>query len=81
MTRELTVRDLLTHRGGLGNADYLWYGQDTPRRDILERVRLLSPAYSLRSSFIYQNVMYAAAGAVVEAVSGKSCPAPAGRRC
>ena len=72
VTRELTVRDLLTHRGGLGNADYLWYGQDTPRRDILERVRLLSPAYSLRSSFIYQNVMYAAAGAVVEAVSGKS---------
>jgi CubicO group peptidase (beta-lactamase class C family) len=35
-------------------------------------VRLLEPSYSLRSSFIYQNVMYAAAGAVVEAVSGQS---------
>ena len=31
----------------------------------------MPPAYSLRSSFIYQNVMYAAAGAVVEAVSGQ----------
>ena len=24
MTREITVRDLLTHRTGLGNTDYLW---------------------------------------------------------
>ena len=71
LTREITVRDLLTHRAGLGNADYLWYGQPTGPRGILERVRLLPPAYSLRSSFIYQNVMYAAAGAVVEAISGR----------
>jgi CubicO group peptidase (beta-lactamase class C family) len=71
LTREITVRDLLTHRAGLGNADYLWYGQSTEPRGILERMRLLRPAYSLRASFIYQNVMYAAAGAVVEAVSGR----------
>ena len=24
MTREITVRDLLTHRTGMGNTDYLW---------------------------------------------------------
>ena len=72
LTREITVRDLLTHRAGLGNADYLWYGQETEPREILRRVRLLTPAYSLRSSFIYQNVMYAAAGAVIEAVTGQS---------
>ena len=72
LTREITVRDLLTHRAGLGNADYLWYGQETEPREILRRVRLLAPAYSLRSSFIYQNVMYAAAGAVIEAVTGQS---------
>lgn len=71
VTREITVRDLLTHRAGLGNADFLWYGQATPPVDILRRVRLLPPAYSLRASFIYQNVMYAAAGAVVEAVGGR----------
>jgi CubicO group peptidase (beta-lactamase class C family) len=72
VTREVTLRDLLTHRAGLGNADYLWYGQATEPREILRRVRLQPPAYSLRASFIYQNVMYAAAGAVVEAVSGQS---------
>jgi CubicO group peptidase (beta-lactamase class C family) len=72
LTREITVRDLLTHRAGLGNADYLWYGQTTTPREILQRVRLLEPSYSLRSSFIYQNVMYAAAGAVIEAASGRT---------
>ena len=71
LTREITVRDLLTHRAGLGNADYLWYGQTTEPQEILRRVRLLDASYSLRSSFIYQNVMYAAAGAVIEAVSGQ----------
>ena len=67
VTRELTVRDLLTHRGGLGNADYLWYGQSNSTEEILKRVRLIEPAYSVRSNFIYQNIMYAAAGAVIEA--------------
>lgn len=71
VTRELTVRDLLTHRGGLGNADYLWYGQNSSTDEILKRVRLIEPAYSVRSSFIYQNVMYAAAGAVIEAAGKK----------
>ena len=72
LTREITVRDLLTHRAGLGGADFLWYGQTTEPREILRRVRLLDASYSLRSSFIYQNVMYAAAGAVLEAASGQS---------
>jgi CubicO group peptidase (beta-lactamase class C family) len=71
LTREITVRDLFTHRAGLGNADYLWYGQPADAREILQKVRLLPRAYSLRSSFIYQNVMYAAAGAVIEAASGQ----------
>jgi CubicO group peptidase (beta-lactamase class C family) len=71
VTREVTVRDLLTHRAGLGNADYLWYGQRNSTEEILRRVRLLDPAYSLRSGFIYQNIMYAAVGAVVEAASGQ----------
>ncbi len=70
VTREITVRDLLTHRAGLPSADFLWYGQENSPRTILERLRLVDPAYSTRSSFIYQNVMYAAAGAVIEAASG-----------
>jgi CubicO group peptidase (beta-lactamase class C family) len=71
VTRDLSVRDLLTHRAGLGNADYLWYGQNNSTEEILRRVRLIEPAYPVRSGFIYQNIMYAAAGAVIEAASGK----------
>ncbi len=69
-TREITVRDLLTHRAGLGNADYLWDVADLPTAEIMSRMRLVKPAYSLRSGFIYQNVMYMMAGEVVRAVSG-----------
>ena len=70
VTREITVRDLLTHRAGLGNADFLWYESDLPTAEVRRRVRLIRPAYSFRSSFIYQNIMYAVAGDVVEAASG-----------
>jgi CubicO group peptidase (beta-lactamase class C family) len=70
VTRELTVRDLLTHRGGLGNADLLWASADYTAEEIRGRVATLAPAYSLRSRFIYQNIMYAVAGDVIAAASG-----------
>jgi len=72
VTRELTIRDLLTHRAGLGNADLLWYRTGRSADDIIERARFIDPAYSFRSGYTYQNIMYATAGAIVEAVSGQS---------
>jgi CubicO group peptidase (beta-lactamase class C family) len=72
LTREATVQDLLTHNIGLGNADLLWARGDLSREEILRRVRFLPTAYSLRSDFIYQNVMYGAAGDVIATVSGMS---------
>jgi CubicO group peptidase (beta-lactamase class C family) len=72
VTRELTVRDLLTHRGGLGNADQLWAGTDYTAAEIVRRVATIEPAYSLRSRFVYQNIMYAVAGDVIAAASGMS---------
>ncbi|HXB43734.1 MAG TPA: serine hydrolase [Puia sp.] len=68
---ELTVKDLFTHNAGLGNADWFWilgYDLDT----IICKMRLLKPAYSFRSSFTYQNLMYMVAGEVIHKVSGKS---------
>lgn len=70
VSKAMTVRDLLTHRGGLPNTDVFWYGQDTDMDDMLSRLRHVEPAYSMRSGFIYQNVMYATAGEVVKRVSG-----------
>lgn len=75
VTRELTVRDLLVHRSGLGlgAGDLLWWPSSTySRRQIAERLRYLRPATSFRSAYAYDNVLYLVAGEVIEAVSGQS---------
>lgn len=70
MTREIRVRDLLTHRAGVPNTDQLWYEQPFPAREVIERLRHVDLETSPRTHFTYQNVMYATAGEVVAAVSG-----------
>jgi CubicO group peptidase (beta-lactamase class C family) len=69
-TREVTVRDLITHHAGLPNADYLWTGGDNSRDEVIRRIRFIQPTYSFRAGYIYHNVMYTVAGAVIEAASG-----------
>lgn len=69
-TREMRVRDLLTHRGGVPNTDALWYGQTLSTREVVARLRDVELETSFRTHFTYQNVMYGAAGEVVAAVSG-----------
>lgn len=70
VTRELTVRDLLTHRTGLGNADLLWTGADYSSDEIFRRTSTIPLAYPFRSGFVYNNIMFALAGDIVHAVSG-----------
>lgn len=72
VTRELTVRDLLTHRSGLDRGYALWYGSDYDREEILRRIRYLKPSWGFRSRFGYQNIMYLAAGQIIPAVTGVS---------
>lgn len=70
MTAQITIRDLFTHNAGLGNGDVLWINR-YPIDSIIYRMRFMEPAYSLRSSFIYQNLMYIVAGEVIHKLSGK----------
>ena len=70
VTREITIRDLLTHRAGLANGDLLWYRSDNSAAEVIRRARFIPKGYSFRSGFIYQNIMYATAGAVIGSVSG-----------
>lgn len=75
VTREVTLRDLVTHRAGLGlgQGDLMWWpATDFTRREIVRGIRHLKPASSLRSRYAYSNVMYVAAGEVVAEVSGRS---------
>ena len=73
VTREITVRDLLVHRSGLGlgAGDLLWWPQSTyDRKEIVRRLRFIAPATSFRSAYAYDNVLYTVAGELIEAVSG-----------
>jgi CubicO group peptidase (beta-lactamase class C family) len=73
VTRELTVRDLLVHRSGLGlgAGDLLWWPPTTyDRKEIVRRLRYIKPATSFRSAYAYDNVLYLVAGELIEAVSG-----------
>ena len=70
MTRELTVRDLLTHHTGLPGSDQLWSGGDLSTDEIIRRMRFLRPTASFRNQYNYQNVQYAMAGEVLRAATG-----------
>jgi CubicO group peptidase (beta-lactamase class C family) len=72
VTRELTVRDLLSHRSGLERGDLLWYAGGFNRDEVLRRVRYLKPGWSFRGRFGYQNIMYLAAGQILPKVANKS---------
>jgi CubicO group peptidase (beta-lactamase class C family) len=75
VTRELSVRDLLVHRAGLGlgAGDLLWWPASTYNRaEIAHRLRYIKPATSFRGAYAYDNVLYLVAGQLIEAVSGQS---------
>lgn len=75
VTREITIRDLLVHRSGLGlgAGDLMFWPQTTFTRDeIIHRLRFIKPATSFRSRYAYDNVLYLVAGQLVPAISGKS---------
>jgi CubicO group peptidase (beta-lactamase class C family) len=71
-TRELSVRDVLSHRSGLERGDLLWYGSSYDRDEVVRRVRYLKPGWSFRSRFGYQNIMFLTAGQIIPRVTGKS---------
>ena len=74
VTREITIRDLLTHRSGLGlgAGDLLWLHSDYSRKEIIYRMRAARPVSSFRSQYAYDNVLYAVAGEIIPAVTGLS---------
>ena len=74
VTREMTIRDLLVHRSGLGlgAGDLLFVPRGSlSRAEIVRRLRYIKPATSFRNAYAYDNILYTVAGAVIEAVSGQ----------
>jgi CubicO group peptidase (beta-lactamase class C family) len=74
VTREIRIRDLLTHRSGLPTfgGDRLWIGTSLTREEIISRIRNLEPSSPFRTRFQYQNLMFLVAGEIIPAVTGQS---------
>ncbi len=75
VSHEMTIRDLLTHRSGmgLGEGDLLAFPNTTYTRDeIISKLRYMKPHSSFRSRYAYDNLLYMTAGQIIPAVTGKS---------
>ena len=71
-TQRMTLRDLLTHRSGLPAHNYVWSAPSASRPELLKRLRHLKPNKDFRSTYQYNNLMYMAAGAALERVTGQT---------
>lgn len=74
VSAEMRIRDLLSHRSGLGtySGDLLWYGTPYDAEEVIRRARFVPQAGPFRASYGYSNLMFIAAGLVIEEVSGQS---------
>ncbi|MBC7522945.1 MAG: serine hydrolase [Flavobacterium sp.] len=74
VTTEFTIRDLLTHRSGLGLGAgdlMIWPdGHNFTPKDIIQNIQFLKPVSAFRSKYDYDNLLYVIAGEVIERVSG-----------
>jgi len=74
ITQNLNIRDILSHRSGLGTfyGDLLWYYTDYSNEQIIERMQYLPLKHDFRTNFGYQNNMYTIAGEIIEKVTGQN---------
>ncbi len=73
VTEQFTVRDLVTHRSGmgLGAGDLMFFPEANFKvEDVIKNVGHLEAESSFRSKFAYNNNMYIIAGEVLKRVSG-----------
>lgn len=76
VTDAFTIRDLLTHRSGLGlgAGDLMMFpdSNNFSKKDIIHNLRYLKPVSSFRTKYDYDNNLYIVAGEVIARVSGMS---------
>jgi len=74
VTENITIRDLVSHRSGLNtfSGDLLWYYTNYSTEEVVKRSQYLKPKYGFREHFGYQNIMFSAAGLIIEEVTDKT---------
>ena len=72
LNTKVTLRDMLSHRTGLPRYDGIWEASPFNRKETITKVAFMKPQLGYREGYIYNNMMFASAGAVLENVTGKS---------
>ena len=72
LNNTITLRDMLSHRTGITRHDLIWYKSDFTRKQLFDRLVYLEPKEQPREIFLYNNMMYAAVGQIIELQSGKT---------
>jgi CubicO group peptidase (beta-lactamase class C family) len=74
VTRHVTVRDLLTHQVGVGRVagNRLRFLSGRGRDEVIYRMRFHEFEVPFRAGYVYSNAMYAVAGDVIPAITGRS---------
>ncbi len=68
----VTLRDMLSHRTGITRHDTIWYKSDFTRKQLFDKLVYLEPEQPIRQTFLYNNLMFAAVGYLIELQSGKT---------
>lgn len=68
---DVRLRDLLTHRTGVGSHDFLWYHSPLSIEEQVRRVAKLPPQWPFRARFQYQTTMFDAAGLALAHAAGQ----------
>lgn len=66
LNNTVSIRDMLSHRTGISRHDMIWYKSDFSRKELFDRLKYLEPSQPLRQGLLYNNMMYAASGYVIE---------------
>jgi CubicO group peptidase (beta-lactamase class C family) len=72
LNNTVTLRDMLSHRTGITRHDTIWYKSDFTRKELFDRLKYLEPQEPIRQAYLYNNLMFAGVGYMIELQSGKT---------
>ena len=71
LNSNVTLRDMLSHRTGVTRHDLIWFKSPFTREELFEKLKYLEPQEPMRTTFLYNNLMFAAVGQIIDIKSGK----------
>ena len=71
LNNNITLRDMLSHRTGVTRHDLIWFKSAFTRKELFDKLKYLEPQEPMRETFLYNNLMFAAVGEIIELKSGQ----------